>query len=477
MIGRVQRWLVDSRAWVWGFAAVIVLGAAFAGYRAPRQVMALVIAVAGAVALVQAPLLGLYGIAAACLVVRFEIGTGSEVVLNAATVLVPIVVGVWLVDGLRTGALRLPPSRVNLPLGLFLLAGLLSLMVGSATWDPVVPKPNRLLLIQLAQWAIFAFAVGAFWMTAWFMQDVARLRRLTLFYLALAGGLAILRVFPGGAAVTRRYATFAVERSPFWLLLTALAAGQLLFNRRLSTGWRMLSVAALAAALIYAFVLERATASHWVGMGAVVGVLVWLRWPKLRWPAIVVLVALALMGGLSSAVYDFAGGDAEWAESGGSRLLLISRVIDVTMRNPITGLGPAAYRHYARMEPLLYYRAYWVDPQINSHNNYVDLFAHGGLLGLGVFLWFAVELALLGLRLTKRYTTGFEAGYVNAMVAAWAGSLVLMLFADWILPHVYNIGFPGFQASLPVWLFLGGLVALENVDVPQALDSVERGSR
>jgi hypothetical protein len=28
---------------------------------------------------------------------------------------------------------------------------------------------------------------------------------------------------------------------------------------------------------------------------------------------------------------------------------------------------------------------------------------------------------------------------------------------------VYNIGFPGFQAAIPVWLFLGGLVALEQM--------------
>ena len=39
----------------------------------------------------------------------------------------------------------------------------------------------------------------------------------------------------------------------------------------------------------------------------------------------------------------------EWDESGGSRLALSGRVIEVTMRNPITGLGPAAYRFYARM--------------------------------------------------------------------------------------------------------------------------------
>jgi hypothetical protein len=115
------------------------------------------------------------------------------------------------------------------------------------------------------------------------------------------------------------------------------------------------------------------------------------------------------------------------------------------------------------MQPLFYLGAYWIAPQINSHNNYVDLFAHVGLLGLGLFFWFAFEVARLGRRLRVRYAEGFSAGYVNGMLAVGAGSLVIMALADWMLPFVYNIGFEGFQASVLVWLFLGGLVALEQI--------------
>jgi hypothetical protein len=133
------------------------------------------------------------------------------------------------------------------------------------------------------------------------------------------------------------------------------------------------------------------------------------------------------------------------------------------MRNPVTGLGPAAYRVYARMKPLAYQRALWIEPQISSHNNYVDLFSHVGLLGLGFFGWFVVEVILLGLRLRTRFARGFAAGYVNGVLACGAAALVLMLFLDWILPFVYNVGFLGFQASVLIWLFLGGLVALDHV--------------
>ena len=58
------------------------------------------------------------------------------------------------------------------------------------------------------------------------------------------------------------------------------------------------------------------------------------------------------------------------------------------MRNPITGLGPAAYRPYARHETATLGERTGSIPQVNSHNNYVDLFAHVGMLGLGIFLWF-----------------------------------------------------------------------------------------
>ena len=97
-------------------------------------------------------------------------------------------------------------------------------------------------------------------------------------------------------------------------------------------------------------------------MAPALGVLVWLRWPRWRW-GYVVLMLLAVTA-FSSTIFDFAGGDAEWHESGGSRMVLIERVIEVTMRNPITGLGPAVYRSYARMTPLPYQGAYWLIPRL-----------------------------------------------------------------------------------------------------------------
>jgi hypothetical protein len=37
------------------------------------------------------------------------------------------------------------------------------------------------------------------------------------------------------------------------------------------------------------------------------------------------------------------------------------------------------------------------------------------------------------------------------------------MLGDWVLPFVYNIGLAGFRASVLGWLFLGGLVSLEQI--------------
>jgi len=443
--------------------AVLVL-AFLLGRRASLLWPGLLLAgISGAVLLAR-PALGLPALILAALVVPLEFGTGTEVSLNAATLLVPAMLVVWLLAMIVRGRLHAVRSRLNRPLLLFLGASVLSLLIGIATWDPMVPRSSNFLLVQLAQWAIFAFSAGALWLTANLATGETWLRRMTWVFLVLGGGVAIGRQLPGLGSVMERVSTIAFVRAPFWALLASLAGGQLLFNRSLRRPARWGLVAVLASAFVYAFVQQQEAASNWVGLGVALAVLFWLRFPRLRWPVIAVVLVLAVLGILVPSVYEFAGGDEEWVLSGSSRLVLIERVLEVTMRNPITGLGPAGYRPYANMEPLAYQRAYWLQPSVNSHNNYVDLFAHGGIVGLVLFFWFAIEIARLGLRLRNRYPGGFAGGYVNGMLAAGAASLVIMLLADWILPFVYNVGFPGFQASVLVWLFMGGLVALDNAD-------------
>ena len=94
---------------------------------------------------------------------------------------------------------------------------------------------------------------------------------------------------------------------------------------------------------------------------------------------------------------------------------------------------------------------------------YVDLIAQTGILGLACFLWFFGAVGWLGWQLRQRVPDGFARAYVYGAIGGVAGTLVSAAFGDWVIPFFYNINLGGFRASMLSWLFLGGLVALEQI--------------
>ena len=442
--------------------AGVLLGAAFLGLIASPLILVAVGAGIGAIILIRWPFAGLLFLILAALLIPAEFGTGTEVALNATVFIIPVVVVLWVLNMRSRRDIRLARSNSFIPLFLFLVAGLLALLIGNVQWDPLVPKSTNFLLVQLAQWAIFALSASAYFLSANLIDDARKLRYLVLGFLAIAGLLSIISIIVGAFTLVGTAATVAIIRAPFWILLASIAGGQLLFNRKLSRSWRLLAMLSLMAVFVYAFFQQREAVSNWVGVMIVAAILVWLRWPRLRMSILVFTVLLILTGVLTQTLWDFGGGDTEWITSGASRIALAERVLKVTWANPITGLGPASYRNYAAMVPLQYGKAYWIDPSINSHNNYIDIFSQTGLIGLGLFLWFMATLLLMARRLARRYQSGLIGGYVNGMIAAWVAIMAVMMLLDWFLPFVYNVGFPGFQASFLVWLFFGGLVAVDN---------------
>ncbi len=436
----------------------VLLAAAVLGWHPRLRYAALIGAGLAGLVLVWKPALGLGALILFALVVPLQFGTGTEVRLNPTALIVPALAAVWAAGALIRRDLPLVRTGADRPLLLFLLSAALSLLIGNALWDLAVPRPANLLVVQLAQWGILVSSGAAFWLMGSLVTSPEVLRRLTWLFLYVGGAVAVLRALPGLGRLAEATTTSASTRAPFWMLLAALGGGQLFFNRDLRPLQRGYLVCLLGLVAYFAFVVRKETASNWIGVAVAVAALAWLRFPRLR--AVVVVALLVLYPVLAPRVYEFGGGDSEWEESGGSRLALINRVISVTRRDPLFGVGPASYRVYASAEPLTYGGALWYNPAVNSHNNYVDLYAHVGLVGLGLFAWFVWEVLRLGGGLVGRVGAGFVAGYTHGAVAALVAALVLMMLADWVLPFVYNIGFPGFQASVLVWLFLGGLAAV-----------------
>jgi O-antigen ligase len=465
-----------SRGWAHALHVLLVVAgvlglAALLGRRPSGSYLVLAAGAVGLLLLLQQPGLGLVAVAALSFTLPFEIGTGTEVALTPPVLLIPAVVAVWLLDGLRRGEVRLPASRTVLPLLLFLASGLLSLLAGRAYWDPLVPQPGNLLLVQLAQWGIFALSVAIYLVAGDLGARKRWLQAVTYVFLALASVVVLEFYLPPLRRLLGWSAQNMASRSLFWVWLAALAAGQLLFNRRLSAWARLWLLALLAGAAYAVWFRLNDWVSGWVPFTvaalAVVWFWVWRRNRALALALAMALLVLAMV--LYPTLFSHAGGEREFERSWGGRVALYRATLELVEDHPILGLGPAAYRHYGLTHWLAMGpgRALYLRPRISSHNNYIDVYAQMGLVGLGLFLWFLAELGLLGWRLGARFgersDADFAAGYVHGDLGGLAGTLVAMLLADWFLPFVYNIGFPGFRTSALAWMFLGGLVALEQV--------------
>jgi len=138
------------------------------------------------------------------------------------------------------------------------------------------------------------------------------------------------------------------------------------------------------------------------------------------------------------------------------RLVLWRAAALMTRENPILGVGPDNYWSrfplvQAAFRPEYAKKGFLYPPkEPRAHNDYFQLAAEQGLVGLGVWFWFAVVLARMGVLAARRAATP-EAGM---LVAGMAGGCV-SLFVD----AGFNFPFRIIPAAAVFWIFAGLIVA------------------
>lgn len=454
----------------------LLFSVGFLCYRPSVRYLALLVGIELLLVLMRQPALGLVAMAVFCLALPLEVSTGTDVSLTPPVLLIPIVALAWLANGLQRRSLWLPSSRTILPLILFLCSSLLSLFAGNAFWNPVVPRAGNLILIQIAQWGLFVLSAAIYVGAGVLDKNIVWLQRATWAFLITAA-IAVARYYvPVLSALGGASYWFGADTSMFWVWLGALATGQLVFNRQLSSRLRFGLLALLLAATYISVFRMSGWLSGWGPFAvSVIGVL-WLRlWRYNRRFALLVAVILTIaVVAFFPILFQHAGGVEEYETSWQGRLLLYKTVWNLVKTNPILGLGPANYRHYGFVQYLSLGpdRALYVHANISSHNNFIDIYAQTGIVGLFFFSWFLIALGRLAWRLSSSHPSqDFVDGYVQGALGGLAGTLVAMMLVDWFLPFVYNVGFSGFRTSSLAWMFLGGLVAIEQADRSRQAES------
>lgn len=378
--------------------------------------------------------------------------------LNLTLLLAMAAVGWWLARQLLRRHFTVDPSPVAMATLAFIGVALLSFIVGQYPWFPAPGAPMR---AQVGALALFVVSGSLLLAVAHQLTALSQLEKLTWAFIGAGGLFSLQQIAPPNAlfAIVDRFTQPETVGAMFWTWIVAMSLGQAFFNTELSLMKRVAVGGVAAVALFRGLVVAFSWASGWLPPLVVVGVLVLLRFPRLAVAGgALALTPVLVMGGM--AVDKVMSGESySWM----TRLEALNVVFEMLKTNPLLGFGPANYYHYTLLFPIL---GWWV--RFNSHNNYIDLVAQTGLIGLAVFGWLMLELALMMMRVSRRPLDGFSRGYLKGALAGLVASLVAAALADWIVPFAYNIGTRGFRSSVLFWFFMGGALAIKRLTADDA---------
>lgn len=386
--------------------------------------------------------------------VDFRLGSSA---ISVCVLFASFLCGLWL---LRMGIVRrrvaVDRSRAVLSVLVFMAVAVLSFLVGQYPWFRIERAPMS---AQVAGLMLFLLSGGIFLLAAHELRSLAQLRYLTRVFIGAGAGALVTMLIPGldihvGSVAVTSHGSVG---SLFFVWVVAITVGQALWNNTLSRLTRFVLLAVAGVALLRGLFVTFSWASGWLPPLVTLGTMLLLRFPRIVLASGLLLTTPALL--VSARAWEAMMVNESWSWM--TRLEILGVMRDVIARNPWLGLGPANYHFYTRLFTILGFRR-----RFNSHNNYVDLLAQTGVVGLFAFCWFVFELTRLAFRLYSRLPNGFGRGYAAGALGGLAGSLVAGLLADWIVPFVYNIGLVGFRSSLLFWFLLGGLHALGRLTAP-----------
>jgi hypothetical protein len=416
----------------------------------PQRLISLLVVIplglAAVLVLLRWPPLGFLGILFGSLFVPFS-GPGG---FNVAILGVALMLGLWLFEMIvRQRRIYLMPSPTTYPMIAFTISALLSFGIGQLPW--YIFASNAPIVTQLGGLSISILSAGAFLMVANQIKDLRWLKTFSWAFVVIGGIYVLGRLVPDFGRITDRlFQRGAIAGSIFWVWLVVIPISQVLFNRDLGLKWKAGLVGLVLATLYVAIVQTSDWKSGYIPPLAGAAAIIGFRFKRYVW--------LFIPFGILLAIYLFNEAIATDQYSYSTRLEAWQIVLEISKANPITGLGFANYRWYTPLFPIRGYRVLF-----NSHSQYVDIIAQTGLVGLVCFTWVFWSVGKLGWSQRDRVPEGFAKAYVIGALGGLVGMIVAGGFVDWILPFAYNIGMDGFRASILGWIFLGGVVSIEQI--------------
>ena len=394
---------------------VALLGAAWLGVH-PSTTLAT--AIYGGIALAALaiwPGLWLPGLLLAAAFVPIELKTGTGKAIPIVMIGVGVLTVLWMVRMLLDHQVRLAPARSNAPWIMLILVAGFSILAGEALWNPSVTIKLNFFTVQLAQLSIFILSGCAFWLTANIATDRQALHRL-IRWLLLLGALDLLRPVPFVGLVS----SFQLLNGPVFRIWVVAAASAMALFEPARPRWQRLVLLAFAALYVLeAWWIAPGWQSGWLPPLVALGGVVAVRFGRGISRA-TVLAALPGLLVMATVILPRLANIDSW--SLGTRVVAWRGLLELLRDRWLFGLGLASYWHYWRgifgtisyQDPRTGYMHVGYDPEVNMHNNYMDVLGQMGVVGLVALAWLCVAIFRDASHQYATEPPGFGRAYVAA---------------------------------------------------------------
>jgi len=418
--------------------------------RSPVPGLIPVIALAGIAGLVfiytNMELFGLM-VLAVTMLVNDGISTGSGTKATFTFVLICVWLFLWFFKMIVVEKKwQVRPTPANLPIFLFIIVVIISLL-----WSSAFPEPAVQYLLEskaaprLMTTLVLIISPLTFLLYGNHLRNLRSLRFITWWFIGIGAVFLVLRLGLGSVPSPLN----ARGQFPTWVGVIALS--QFLFNRSLAP-WLRLILLAVVGGWLYVVMDEGVTwLSGWLPL--LIGIAGVIFFYSRRFALLIIVVAASYFL-INYDTYQ-ANFERENEESGGTRTEAWNQVFELTEKHFLFGTGPAGY--------YFYFTIYISGLFQLAHNNYVDIIGQTGIVGFTIWmlLWGGIGLMIWRMyRMMPKMGGGFQKGLAIALVAGYFCTLVSMALGDWVTPFPYTQTLQGIDYTIWAWILPGAATAL-----------------